>query len=168
MAKNKKSSISYTGKVKIEFLHGNKVVKTLKKKNTGKMPLFAFLVRCLAGDFDTNGYPRYVRLFSGNSWESRNEVTTAAIPVSSVGLDLSGSTDDKAIVTFEFLVPFSMLPLGTSATILAIYSSTNRTKRDAPSAYIVLDKKDKIEGDGKSNIKIIWSMIVENAPEPEE
>ena len=171
MAKNKKeqtnSSISYTGKVKIEFLHGNKVVKTLKKKNTGMMPLFSFLARCLAGDFDSNGYPRYIRLFSGDSWEHRNEVTTAAIPASSVGINLSSLSDDKAVVAFEFLIPYSMLPNGTSATMLAIYSNTNRVKRESPSAYIILGDEDEIEGDGKSNIKVTWSMMVSNAPDEE-
>ena len=165
----KKEKIVYRGNVKIELIRGNKVYKKIDKKNAGRMPLFTFLTRCLAGYYDGNSAPKFLRAFSVEditdidfSTISEDEVTTAAIQVSGINLD-SNTTNESGAVSFEFLIPASVLKVGSNdINVLAVYSTTNRTARSLPSAYITLEDADLISADGESNVKIVWTMTISN------
>ena len=102
-------NVSYEGKVKIELMHGNRVYKTFNVKNTGKLPLFQFITRCLAGYFDVSNAPKYLRIFHVDDINNLSpstmfnvEVTTVALAVSDTTLSTTGN---EASVNFEFIIP---------------------------------------------------------------
>ena len=159
-------NIGCRGDVKIEYLHGDKVYKTIKVKNTGRLPLFNYIARCLAGYYDINSCPKYLRMYHvvdatniDPSTMFNDETTSSAIPVVNVSLS-SSSTESR--VQFEFLVPFSTLSSQKSSNVLAIYNTQNRARKDEPSAYLILSSEDEIEESGDSNIKVVWTMIISN------
>ena len=166
-----KQKVSYEGCVQIQLMHGNKAYKTINQKNAGRLPLFDFIARCLAGYFNLNNCPKYIRAFHAVKDETTgnydiatlfdNQVTTSAVPVSSVNLS-SNTSNEKSQVNFEFILPFTVLKLGQTINVIALYNTENRTNVSNPSAYIILQPDNEIEADGESNIKIVWSMIISN------
>jgi hypothetical protein len=158
--KQTNSSLGYTGNVEVKLVRGKKVIKTIKTHNDGKGPLFNFIANTLIGKFDAGGAPRFIILgFSeAPSDDSVNQVSTNAIPYSSVSLDIDNS-GEYASASFKFLIPFSSIASGTEVNIIRLYSQ-NSTLFDNHLAYFILD--EPFESDGKSNILITWTMKITN------
>ena len=171
--KTKKSTVGYTGNVTVKVLHGNKVVKTYKKHNTGTYRLFEYIARCLGNTYDEMYAPRFIRAFYIDDIENipdselhtylSENVISGAIAYSRIEVK-SDEAEQTATVTFSFLVPNSLIydnQLYINA--LAMYSLT--TYDDAsiedPMAYVKLD--NKIEVTEGSNILIEWGLTITNA-----
>jgi hypothetical protein len=157
--KQTNDSIGYVGNVEIKLVRGKKVVKTIKTHNAGKLDLFKFLANNLIGNFDLGGTPRYIILGIGSSDAVATQVSTNAIPYSSVSV-VTGSEDVSAV--FKFLIPFSSLSLGAEVNIIRLYSQ-NSTDWEKHIAYFKLPVDEpNIVSDGKSNILITWTMKITN------
>jgi hypothetical protein len=158
--KQTNASLGYTGNVEVKLVRGKKVIKTIKTHNDGKGPLFNFIANTLIGKFDAGGAPRFIILgFSeAPSDGSVNQVSTNAIPYSSVSLDIDND-GEYASAAFKFLIPFSSISSGTEVNVIRLYSQ-NSTLFDNHLAYFILD--EPFESDGKSNILITWTMKITN------
>jgi hypothetical protein len=162
--KQTNASLGYTGNVEVKLVRGKKVIKTIKTHNDGKGPLFNFIANTLIGKFDAGGAPRFIILgFSEDTPPSDdpvsvNQVSTNAIPYSSVSLDIDNS-GEYASASFKFLIPFSSIASGTEVNIIRLYSQ-NSTLFGNHLAYFILD--EPFESDGKSNILITWTMKITN------
>jgi len=158
--KQTNASLGYIGNVEVKLVRGKKVIKTIKTHNDGKLPLFSFLANALIGQFDSGGTPRYIILGSGASDAVAEQVSTNAIPYSSVSIESNNSLEDThASAVFKFLVPFSSISLGLNVNVIRLYSQ-NSTSWSSHIAYFLLD--EPIESDGKSNILITWTMKITN------
>jgi hypothetical protein len=163
------NTVSYQGSVKVSLMKNKKIISSKIYKNTGKLPLFRFMVDCLAGDYDVanNNLPKFVQLFSlgkaGEAIPTTIEFTTPTIPRTPQKIiyqshplktytpeikDNTGAitTSENATITFKFMVPYSQLTNDDNNDIncFALYSQTNYSSNTNPSAYIVLtDSTDK-------------------------
>lgn len=172
--------LSYLGNVTIQYERGGKAIKSHALHNEGCLPLFRFIGSCLIESFNVNLAPYGVRLFQyeklaadtpeNNIFNAEGgavEITTTIIPKTDVVIETVNKSDDKHVTAaISFLVPFSTLPEGSSANVMAIY---NREKADSiyePSAFLrITDSNKTITGDGKSNIRITWKMTISNGKE---
>lgn len=156
------ASLGYTGNVEVKLVRGKKVIKTIKTHNDGKGPLFNFIANTLIGKFDAGGAPRFISLgFSVVNPPNDsvvNQVSTNAIPYSSVSLDIDND-GEYASAAFKFLIPFSSISSGTEVNVIRLYSQ-NSTLFDNHLAYFIL--AEPFESDGKSNILITWTMKITN------
>lgn len=157
------ASLGYTGNVEIKLMRGKRVIKTIKTKNSGKLPLFSFLANALIGRLEVSGSPRYIMVGEGSSDAVAQPVSTNAIPYSSVSIETDESElDTHASAIFKFLVPFSSVSTGEEINIIRLYSQ-NSTLWENNIAYFVLS--EPIVSDGKSNILITWTMKITNQAE---
>lgn len=165
MKENKQTSASlgYYGNVEIKLMRGNKVIKTIKTHNSGRLSLFTFLANSLIGKFESGGTPRYIMLGNGVTDSVAEQISTNAIPYSSVSIETNSSeSDTHASAIFKFLVPFSSVSTGEEINIIRLYSQ-NSTSWENHIAYFMLT--EPLESDGKSNILITWTMKVTNQTE---
>lgn len=147
---------TYKGNVTIKVLHGNKAVKTIKTSNTGFMPLFEFLMYCLAGSYLVDKLPRYLRVFNVDN----TELTTNAILSNST--QSYEKTSSSCSVTISFVIPYSILTSAQHIKSFKLYSQENSSynKRESPSAEIILDNEISVSTD--ANLLVAWKMTVEN------
>lgn len=160
------SSVGYTGNIEIKMLRGDRVIKTVKAKNAGKMPLFNFLAKCLVGQFESTGTPKYIMLgYTSSGLDADAEqVSSSAIPYSGVSME-SQEVLEQALAVFKFLIPFSTIASGEVINCIRLYNSDIDWEGGSHCAYFILDEANKITSDGKSNILITWTMTVSNQTE---
>lgn len=159
--------ISYSGSVRIEYRRKGRTYKSYSSHNTGYMPLFSFLGRCLAQDYAVGGAPYGIRLFSmgGAPVETASltdEVTTGIVQKASTSI---AKSDDSVTVNFSFLIPSTMLVDGKTADVIALYGADNADagSKSSPSAtFRIANSDDYITADGDSNIRVVWSMTIAN------
>ena len=162
--KNKKteqnSALGYIGNVEVSLVRGKKVIKTVKVNNSGKLALFSFLSNALIGRFQPGGVPRYIMLGFGSPESAAIQVSTNAIPYSTVSLAESASEGDTfSSAVFKFLIPFASIPTGVPINVIRLFSQESFTW-ESRIAYFTLP--NNIVSDGKSNILVTWTMKVTN------
>lgn len=177
--------ISYRGKVTVEYLRGGKSYKSFTAHNQGCMPLFRFIGRCLLEDYTVTSAPYGIRLFrcDTDKMDSESSIfadgliekTTAIIPKNAATLSIDNKSK-SVTANISFLIPFTSLVDDSGSTqnrgsnVIAVYSREGSTERYSPMAFFRMADKQSdgtwedndgvIVGDGKSNIKITWSMTV--------
>lgn len=173
--------VSYRGKATVEFMRGSRTYRSYRVKNQGCLPLFKFLSLCMVESFDSRLAPYGIRLFNidygdmsttsiSSQFTSDNQTTTTIVPKSSVEVNVDEASAEVT-ATLTFVIPFTVLPNESKSTVIAIYSRNDAEKLSSPMAFIRLAAKTEdggwkeapsqtIVGDGKSNIKIRWSMEV--------
>ena len=173
--------VSYRGKATVEFMRGSRTYRSYRVKNQGCLPLFKFLSLCMVESFDSRLAPYGIRMFHidysnmdtaniGAQFTLDNQTTTTIVPKSAVDINVN-EYEAKVTATLTFVIPFTVLPNESNSTVIAIYSRQDSEKLSSPMAFIRLAAKTKagrweedtsqtIVGDGKSNIKIRWSMEV--------
>lgn len=160
---NIKESLTYEGKVTVDILLGNKVIKTVEGHNEGKQPLFEFLALCIINQYDKNRRPNFIRLFTGEEGNLR-EVTNAAITHNGVNIT---STADSAEASLRFLIPYTAINKlsssgETSITALKIYNSINYDNLEGESALYYLKKPILVENNLNTNIQVTWALKISN------
>lgn len=176
--------LSYSGKATISLMRGKKTYRKFSTHNAGCMPLFKFIGRCLATDYDVRLTPYGIRLFhcdtesmaseSSIFTDSLKEKTTTLIPKLSVSL----SVDNKGksvTASITFLIPFTAITKDEEGSnVIAMYDLEHAEDKLSPSAFIRLAAKNNhdswvedtdkvICGDGKTNVKVVWDMTINNA-----
>lgn len=162
-------NISYKGEVTVKLVKNGKVNKTRRTHNEGSVYLFQYIANCLAGSFQQDKKPWYIRLYSveGQSGEpldpsTATEVTTTYLPVASTttysGADENG---EYAYVEHTFIVPGTYLVQEASANAIAMYSLENINDKSKWSAYAMLSESIG-EVDAGTNAVILWKMTVSN------
>jgi hypothetical protein len=187
---NPQNNISYEGIVSITLNKNKKKIKTLKYKNTGKLPLFRFIVDCLRGSYSIAEphRPKYIQLFTAGSkgtlvstinvnsilQNSDNLITPQKIIYQSTPLTTYDNNNDEASITFKFMIPYSQLKTIENINLMALYDQDSFTSNSKiPSAYFLLTKLDGSNTvldsllddttvDNSYSIYIQWKLVVKN------
>ena len=149
-------SLAYKGEITLTLTHGNKVIRSLKRGNAGKAPLFQYLMYCLTGTFYSNQAPRYLRIFNSEN----NQVTTKEITMT--GLPSYEFDDSSASAVLTFNLSSTVLTQLTDLKKFRLYSQDNLsiTSINNYSAEVVLATAETItEG---SNLVVAWKMTLSN------
>lgn len=149
-------SLVYKGEITLTMMHGNKVIKKLRKSNTGKGPLFQYLMYCLTGTLYPTKVPKYLRVFDA----SDDELTTREIPTTGTPSYTFDNSSASAVVTFN--LSSTALKQLTGLKKYRIYSSENASSSQVAnySAEVVLDTPEVItEG---STLIVAWKMTLSN------
>ena len=147
-------SLTYKGEITLTVTHGNKVIRSLRRKNTGKGPLFQYLMYCLTGTLYPNQAPKYLRVFNSDN----NEITTQAIPVT--GLPSYAFNDSGASATLTFNLSSTIFTQLTDLKKFRMYSQDNVRDISNYSAEVVLETAETLT-DG-SNLIVAWKMTLSN------
>ena len=162
--KKETSAISYTGKVKIQLLHGNKIYKTINGKNSGSIELFKFLAHALINQYEPMERPKFLMLYYA-TLSSDEAVTTSATPHNAVRIETGTDEEIGAYcdAIFEFLVPYGSLS-GQNVNRLRIFNSNTVDIADPTAASVTVDlgANEFTISDNKTNILITWTMRISN------
>ena len=170
------NNLGYSGVVDIKLVRGDKVIKHVTAKNAGRLPLFTFITKCLAGNFSSGQYdaaPKFLMIgFTNNpsSISGAEAVSLTPIPYTEVGTTTSpsGQEDEYGVCTYKFVIPFSTVSSGAKINHLRLYNSNvGWDDLSGCCAWVTLFDEstgtiDNIEADGKSNIILTWSLRVSN------
>ena len=173
------SGVAYEGRVTAKVMHGSKVVRTIRSKNAGGVPLMRFLAGCLAGNYVPTDRPNYaaaLTLKEGDDGELVEElVPLSPFPVpSSTATTHSGITapgDAYAYATASLSFVMSGLSLGNDKAICgyALYDSRNASTYNVGetlgtySALVSLPESDRITIGSGENLVITWDLTLANA-----
>ena len=145
--------IGYKGKVKIELKHGDKTYKTIHYNNSGKSPLFDFLLDCLAGNYNDYNRPQFIML--------KNTDKENCLNVPQPLINLSLSYGENGNISYEFLIPYnSFYADKKSFQYIYLISQLNYNQLN-PSAVIDLGEAEDI--DNTTNLSITWVLSVANS-----
>ena len=149
-------SLVYKGEITLTTMHGNKAIRKLKKSNTGKGPLFQYLMYCLTGTLYPTKVPKYLRVFDA----SDNELTTREIPTTGTPSYAFDSSSASAVITFN--LSSTALRQLTGLKKFRIYSSENASSSQIAnySAEVILDTPETVT-DG-SILIVAWKMTLSN------
>lgn len=152
------TNILYKGNVEISVFHGDKLVNTLVAHNTGLTPLFEFITHCLAGDFNRNKVPSYLRIFDDSA--TPVELTYGAIPSTTTPTYAS----DGKFVVITFNVTPSNLKSLSGIKLFKLYNKENMgvSGIENPSATFELTTTHETIASG-STLVVAWKMSVNNA-----
>lgn len=182
------AKVAYEGHVSAKVIRGGKVVREVRSRNAGALPLFSFLVDCLAGTYRYVDRPMYIAaLTSANSTalmpgpDGSYEMPAIGelIPLSPFPVPVSGATvsensaEVSATVSLSFVV--SGLSLSKESVVMgyALYSPTNAsgygrttTESGEPglgnySAITVMPEPLSV-GSGE-NVVVVWDLTLSNA-----
>lgn len=175
------SGVAYEGRVTAKVMHGNKVVRTIRSKNAGTVPLMRFLAGCLAGNYVPTDRPNYAAALTAKEQENEDLaskdlapedlVPLSPFPVpSSTATTHSGEASGGAYATASLSFVMSGLSLG-SGTICgyALYDSRNASSYNAGkalgtySALVLLPEGDRISLSSGENLVITWDLTLANA-----
>ena len=127
--------LAYQGKVKVQILHGDKVVSTKNYTNNGLKPLFKYISHTLAGNYYSDLRPCKIALYNclktgiGETYESPNnfnweevkdktgDLVQASPYVVYDATPIVKENQDSYSTTFRFKIPFYWLYLKTFNTI---------------------------------------------------
>lgn len=176
--------LSYSGKATISLMRGKKTYRKFSTHNAGCMPLFKFIGRCLATDYDVRLTPYGIRLFHCDVKDMGSESsifassslkakTTTLIPKSSVSLSVDNKSQ-SVTASITFLIPFTTIVKDDEGgNVIAMYDLEHVDSQSSPSAFLRLaikkeggwveDEDRIIKGDGKTNVKVVWNMTINNA-----
>lgn len=171
------SGIAYRGTVRIQFMKGDKVYRTIEQHNEGTAELFRYLANALAGNTNNTNMPKYIHTFNaedpasdqGDNLYGTNRSTCALnTPFSNVEVRYDSALDGYN-TEYTFMIPYSQI-WGTT-NVLALYNTTAFGDSITPLAFIRLkhyDDPDRnqwitVTDSNTSNVVITWIMTVYNA-----
>ena len=148
--------MEYRGEVTVQVRNGDNVLKEVKSHNSGKLPLFEFIMLCITGNFYPDKRPANLMAFSaGVQALSRPIVTPATVTW--------GKTESSCTATLTWAISFSYVKSGMeSIDSLRIYSRENSRNNtlQTPSAEVTLEEPiDLTEG---NNMLVAWKMTIGN------
>lgn len=164
------SGVAYEGRVTAKVMHGDKVVRTIRSKNAGAVPLMRFLAECLAGNYVPTDRPNYAAALTLK--EQSDELTPLSpFPVpSSTATTHSGTASGGIYATASLSFVMSGLSLGGGEICgYALYDSRNASSYNAGgalgeySAKVSLPKEDRITISSGENLVITWDLTLANA-----
>jgi len=157
------STVAYHGRVKIEWMKGDKVYKTVEQHNEGTAELFRYLANALAGNINNTNMPRYIHSFhadnpieaTGNDMYGTSRSTCALnVPFSNVEVRYDSNLDGYN-TEYTFMIPYSQI--WGSTNILALYNTQAFGDGIIPLAYIRLINEEEqiiLRDNNTSNIVI--------------
>jgi len=171
----------YNGNVSIRLVKNGKTVQTINKHNDGFLPLFDFLINCLASNYNNGiGIPNYIRCgYSSGSGNERTYINLMNNPLlrssSFISSKSISNSSNVPQINYQFTIPTVMLSQESGAiednTILKIntfrlYSYANLSTTVNQSAEVILDKDDTIKVPiidlQKYTMFITWSLYITN------
>lgn len=174
------TGISYSGRVTISIVNGNKVISKKQYHNAGTVYLFKFLCECLADQADGLDRPCKIRLFSTDEGDAPDNPHWNADTVASAAIlydntpvparDPSGGDSNKYMVSYHFRIPYAYITRSDIAKI-ALYSSRNADRYSEMSAYFcIVDSRTgdyapiemPVSAFNNYSIIIEWDMSITN------
>ena len=173
--KKKQSSLNYYGFVTINVLNNNKVVKTIRKHNSGTEWLFKVLASTLCGNNESTNMPRYFDIGTFNKTQLGNTFVTSLVSrialssktINNFSVSVPGTTDNhnfKGIVgaSFSALISASDILQNSLAPILRLYSDVQG--ESSLLAQVNLgDEAITLDYSSGYNYMVEWVMTFENA-----
>ena len=170
------SGVAYEGRVTAKVMHGGKVVRTIRSKNAGTVPLMRFLAGCLAGNYVPTDRPNYAAALTTNKQENEDLALEDLVPLSpfpvpsSTATTHSGEVSKSAYATASMSFVMSGLSL-SNGTICgyALYDSRNASSYNSGkalgtySALVLLPEEDRITIGSGENLVITWDLTLANA-----
>ena len=162
------SGVAYEGRVTAKVMHGGKVVRTIRSKNAGGVPLMRFLAGCLAGNYVPTDRPNYAAALTERNGDL---APMSPFPVpSSTATTYSGTASGGAYATASLSFVMSGLSLGNGTICgYALYDAANASTYNAGgalgeySALVSLPEGDRITIGSGENLVITWDMTLANA-----
>jgi hypothetical protein len=187
---NNKTSINYSGNIKLTTYIGNKVYEQKCYHNKGALALYRFLANCLADNFPAAYHlrPFQIRLLSYADADDANappagfRVNPATLnritPVTtfinlSAAPEITYRTSDNTCgcsVSFSFMFPYDSL--GTTdkgANIVAIYGPgiSDSAIGDFCAYYLLTRTMNTTDADGNNTTVEVWDPIIKDKDEEE-
>lgn len=185
------AALNYSGKIKISYCKGNKVLKSKTYSNAGCGPLFKFVAHCLQGDYRmAEKYrPTKIKLFNNTSsdpsdwaWKDIKAITNFVSTNTTSDIAVINDENGKIIgykTILHFLVPAVLIDKSNINSVFDTYInqiclySAKELDEEKCSAYFLLTKTDEennLEWDGLKiqdiaeniNILIDWEMSIKN------
>lgn len=159
-------SLKYQGKIKLQVLHGNKVISTKDYSNNGLPSLFKYLSYALAGQYYESLRPRKICIFKCQSegdlsnpinfnWDNvynTNQLQTASPFVAYDATPIIKKNNSNGYsTTFRFKVPFNWLYL-KEFNVMGLFTENN----EACAYYLFTKQTSKIGEDGKELTDSAW------------
>ena len=163
------SGVAYEGRVTAKVMHGSKVVRTIRSKNAGAVPLMRFLAGCIAGNYVPTDRPNYAAALKED--ETKKLVPLSPFPVpSSTATTHSSEASGSAYAMASLSFVMSGLSLGNGTICgYALYDSRNASSYNAGrdlgtySALVTLPEDDRISLSSGENLVITWDLTLANA-----
>lgn len=153
----------YSGKVKIDYIKNNIVLKSVQKHNTGTAELFKQIAMALCGQDIKNNIPTSIHLYADSDFNSNASPSNIRFNDRRLIYE-ENSGNPYYAVELEFLIPFNQLHADCNCIVL--YSSdefqlgTNLNGK--PLAKIILNNDEKITITDTANIIITWTLEIKN------
>ena len=166
------SGVAYEGRVTAKVMHGGKVVRTIRSKNAGAVPLMRFLAGCLVGNYVPTDRPNYVAALKESTKSDEGLAPLSPFPVpSSTATTHSGEASGGVYATASLSFVISGLSLGNGEKICgyALYDSRNASSYNAGgalgtySALVTLPENYRITIGSGENLVITWDLTLANA-----
>lgn len=171
---NIKEGQKYTGSVNIRLVKDGHTIQNITKHNNGSLPLFSFLVNCLASNWDAKGVPGYINL----GYTSGNEYTTATKSIIAKTSQFISNNDSAGVpqINYQFTIPTIYLQGSSSSdrtnvkiNTLRLYNQDNvKNIGDNDTTYSAeikdLDPEIKIPIADlqKYTMFVTWSLYITN------
>lgn len=160
------NGIGYKGTVTVKIGNKKSILSSTTINNSGLIPLFQFLCKCLRGDYSEVELlrPKFIRIFSlgrGTSSTNPSSANADVVPEGSFA-DLASTypeislttplysgnpninlntSSNEASISFHFVIPFTQLSQYDNLNMIALYSQQNRSNKEQASAYIIVKNK---------------------------
>ena len=185
VVKSNSYNLSYQGKIKVQILHGNRVISTKTYTNNGLKPLFKYISHSLAGSHYSDLRPCKIMLYKCTQSEAsgryenpldfnwaeattNNYLTPASPYVVYDATPVVTEETDSYATTFRFKIPYYWLYL-KSYNVIGLYTVAGEAcayylfVEDDPSRGKIWDTKILNEEDtGNYSLVIEWTMEVSN------
>ena len=121
---NIKEGQKYTGSVNIRLVKDGHTIQTITKHNNGSLPLFTFLINCLASNWDVRGVPGYINL----GYTSGNEYTTATKSIIAKTSQFISNNESEGVpqINYQFTIPTIYLQSSSSPDNINVIINTLR------------------------------------------
>ena len=167
------SGVAYEGRVTAKVMHGSKVVRTIRSKNAGAVPLMRFLAGCLAGNYVPTDRPNYAAALTKKDGALEDEALDPLSPFpvpSSTATTHYGEASGGVYATASLSFVMSGLSLGNKTIYgYALYDSRNASSYNdggtlgTYSALVSLPESDRISLSSGENLVITWDLTLANA-----
>ena len=167
------SGVAYEGRVTAKVMHGSKVVRTIRSKNVGAVPLMRFLAGCLAGNYVPTDRPNYAAALTKKDGALEDEALDPLSPFpvpSSTATTHYGEASGGVYATASLSFVMSGLSLGNKTIYgYALYDSRNASSYNdggtlgTYSALVSLPESDRISLSSGENLVITWDLTLANA-----
>ena len=148
---------AYQGNVKITLLNGTKPYKVINKHNYGTAKFFEYIWKSVRGDNLNTKIPTYIfACDDGHNRLTNYGVVTEGQP-DITPVDSASDRDDKATLTYTFLIPGTIVQNKTIASfqLVSLFFVDLNADVDLDNCLIINNNK-------KINI-VEWSLILTNS-----